>query len=93
MKTSRYTEAQILAILRQAEGSVPVAELCRAWDNVRYPKRTLSHTFQTRQSSQSGRLAVHWLNTFRCQAIGQIEIFNKQEFIPHVNCNSIIDDI
>ena len=30
MKTSRYTEAQILAILRQAEGGVPVAELCRA---------------------------------------------------------------
>jgi putative transposase len=29
MKTSRYTEAQILAILRQAEGGMPVAELCR----------------------------------------------------------------
>lgn len=29
MKTSRYTEAQILAILRHAEGGVPVAELCR----------------------------------------------------------------
>jgi putative transposase len=30
MKTSRYTEAQIIAILRQAEGGVPVAGLCRA---------------------------------------------------------------
>jgi putative transposase len=29
MKTSRYTEFQIVAILRQAEGGVPVAELCR----------------------------------------------------------------
>jgi putative transposase len=29
MKTSRYTDAQIIAILRQAEGGVPVAELCR----------------------------------------------------------------
>ena len=29
MKTSRYTEPQILAILRQAEGGAPVAELCR----------------------------------------------------------------
>ena len=29
MKTSRYTEAQILAILRQVEGGVPAAELCR----------------------------------------------------------------
>ena len=30
MKTSRYTEPQILAILRQAEGCMPVAELRRA---------------------------------------------------------------
>ncbi|MFM2366118.1 MAG: hypothetical protein RIR95_726 [Pseudomonadota bacterium] len=30
MKISRYTEPQILAILRQAEGGMPVAELCRA---------------------------------------------------------------
>ena len=29
MKKSRYTEAQIIAILRQGEGGVPVAERCR----------------------------------------------------------------
>lgn len=29
MKKNRFTEAQIMAILRQAEGGVPVAELCR----------------------------------------------------------------
>lgn len=29
MKTGRYTEARIIAILRQAEGGLPVAELCR----------------------------------------------------------------
>ena len=29
MKTSRFSEPQILAILRQAEGGVPVSELCR----------------------------------------------------------------
>jgi putative transposase len=29
MKMTRYSELQILAILRQAEGGVPVAELCR----------------------------------------------------------------
>ena len=29
MNTSRYTEAQIIAILRQAEGGVQVGELCR----------------------------------------------------------------
>jgi putative transposase len=29
MKMTRYSEAQILAILRQAEGGLPVSELCR----------------------------------------------------------------
>ena len=29
MKTSRYSDAQILSILRQADGGVPLAELCR----------------------------------------------------------------
>ena len=30
MKTSRSSDPQILSILRQAEGGIPVAELCRA---------------------------------------------------------------
>ena len=29
MKMTRYSEPQILAILRQGEGGVPVSELCR----------------------------------------------------------------
>ena len=29
MKMTRYSEPQILAILPQAEGGVPVSELCR----------------------------------------------------------------
>jgi putative transposase len=29
MKITRYSEPRILAILRQAEGGVPVSELCR----------------------------------------------------------------
>ena len=29
MKTSRFTEPQIITILRKGEGGVPVAELCR----------------------------------------------------------------
>ena len=29
MKTSRFTDRQILAILKQAEGGLPVPELCR----------------------------------------------------------------
>ncbi len=29
IKTNTYTEAQIIAMLRQVEGSVPVTQLCR----------------------------------------------------------------
>ena len=29
MKTSRFIDAQIMAILKQAEDGIPVAELCR----------------------------------------------------------------
>ena len=29
MKTSRFTDSQILAFLKQAEGGLPVPELCR----------------------------------------------------------------
>jgi putative transposase len=29
MKTSRFTDSQIIAILKQAEGGAPVPELCR----------------------------------------------------------------
>jgi putative transposase len=29
MKKSRYSDAEIMSILRQAEGGVPVSELCQ----------------------------------------------------------------
>ncbi len=29
MKTSRFSDAQIMAILKQAEDGIPVAQLCR----------------------------------------------------------------
>lgn len=29
MKTSRFTDSQIIAILKQAEGGAPIPELCR----------------------------------------------------------------
>ena len=29
MKTSKYSDSKILAILKQAEGGVPIPELCR----------------------------------------------------------------
>ena len=39
MKTGRYTEPQILSILRQAEGGMPVAELCREHGMMPLPGR------------------------------------------------------
>jgi putative transposase len=41
MKTSRYSDPQILAILRQAEGGVAVAELCREHGMMPLPGRLL----------------------------------------------------
>lgn len=32
MKKTRFTEAQIMGVLRQIEGGVPAAELCREHD-------------------------------------------------------------
>jgi putative transposase len=29
MKTSRFTDSQIIAVLNEAEGGIPVPELCR----------------------------------------------------------------
>ncbi|CAH0343206.1 hypothetical protein RHI9324_04939 [Rhizobium sp. CECT 9324] len=31
MKKSRFSKAQIVAVLRQAEGGMPAPDLCRAW--------------------------------------------------------------
>ena len=42
MKMTRYSEPQILAILRQAEGGVPVAELCREHGMMPLPGNGLS---------------------------------------------------
>ncbi len=33
MKTSRFSDAQIIAILKQAESGSPVPELCREYGN------------------------------------------------------------
>ena len=50
MKTSRYTEAQII---RQAEGSVPVAELCH------------EHGMSNARSPSSMARRAHWLMMHR----------------------------
>jgi hypothetical protein len=41
MKKSRFTEAQIMFVPRQAEGGVPVAELCREHGMMPLPDRLL----------------------------------------------------
>ena len=42
MKMTRYSKPQILAILRQAEGGMPVAELCRDHGMMPLPGSDLS---------------------------------------------------
>ena len=43
MKTSRFSDSQIMAILKQAEQGTPVAELCREPDSLAAPK-TINET-------------------------------------------------
>ncbi len=57
MKKSRFSETQIMAILKQAEGGVPVPELCREHDmsnasfyNARFQRRPRSFLTQVRQA-------------------------------------------
>jgi len=62
MKTSRYTEAQIIAILRQAEGGVPVAELCREHGMRPLPGRRCVHRREgMRRFTNGGRSMAEWM--------------------------------
>ena len=60
MKTSRYTEPQILAILRQAEGGVPVAELCREHGMMPLPGNGLSSNHERERFVLQMARAVWW---------------------------------
>lgn len=57
MRKSRFTEAQIVAALRQAEGGIPVAELCR--------KLEVTETTFYRWKRQYGGMGVSELRELR----------------------------
>jgi putative transposase len=57
MRKSRFSEAQIVAALRQAEGGVPVAELCR--------KLAVTETTFYRWKRQYGGMGVSELRELR----------------------------
>ena len=52
MKMTRYSEPQILAILRQGEGGVPVSELCR--------EHAMSNASFYKWRSKYGRSMAGW---------------------------------
>ena len=62
MKQSRYTDSQILAILKQAEAGTPVTELCRehGMSNASFyskkctPRKSSNAKLLGRQSKKSG---------------------------------------
>ena len=49
MKTSRYSDSQILSILKQAENGIAVPELCR------------EHGMRTPRSTSGGRNTAAWM--------------------------------
>ena len=64
MRKSRFTEAQIMAVLRQAESGVAVPELCReqrqeAFASVRVPSRRLSMKVSPRFKSDFEALSTN----------------------------------
>jgi hypothetical protein len=65
MKKSRFTEAQIMVVLRQAEGGVPVAELCHEQGMTPLPGRLLRSKRQegARASINGGPNMVAWMHS------------------------------
>ena len=60
MKNGRYSDAQIMAILKQAEGGVPVSELCR--EHGMSSEWLGQYIFETIEEAQDQ--ATEWLWTY-----------------------------
>ncbi|MCP2136108.1 hypothetical protein J2S28_003211 [Rhizobium sp. SLBN-94] len=64
MKTSRFSEPQILAILRQTEGGVPVSDLCREH---RGRRRAGASAFAFSTCAMSGANVPIWASAARTE--------------------------
>jgi hypothetical protein len=63
LKITRYSAPQILAILRQADGGVPVSELCRE-HGMHGPAEYCETMFErgaTRRSTNGGQSMAEWM--------------------------------
>ena len=57
MKKSRYTDSQIVAILKQAEAGTPVPELCREHGNGMGQEFDPGRLFECSSTSSSNEIA------------------------------------
>ena len=73
MKTSRYSVAQIIATLRQAEGGVPVADATEAWKGFKDDKVTLA-SGETVKLNRAKKVIHSWMRGG----------MNRSDLVPHL---------
>ena len=74
MKTSRFSETQIVAILKQADAGIKVKDLCREHgisDATYYNWKAKYGGLEARTSNASRRPRANWRNSNACMPISR----------------------